>query len=433
LLFAGVARVSAQLCGDADGNGVVTTSDGVQTLRAAAELSSICTLARCDVDGDGRTTLADAVNVLRAAALLSIDGTCTPLPALKLTPVAHGLDQPLFLTAPADDLARLFVVEQSGRIQIVRDGGVLTTPFLDLSGAISCCGERGLLGMAFHPSYGANGRFFVDYTDRDGNITVAEYARSAANPEVANPAEVRTFFTAIHQPFANHNGGSLAFGSDGFLYVGVGDGGGSGDSQGNAQNPGTKLGKILRLDVDTHPTPPPGNVTGGDPDVWDFGLRNPFRFGFDRATGNLYIGDVGQGRFEEIDVELAGDGRRNYGWNVTEGLACFNPATGCDTTGLTLPVTTYDHDGGDCSVIGGYVYRGAAIPGLNGRYLYGDFCSSRIRSLVFSGGRATSEVELSGDLESTSVLGNISSFGEDARGELYVIDLGGDVFRIDPE
>jgi glucose/arabinose dehydrogenase len=299
-----------------------------------------------------------------------------------------------------------------------------------VSERVACCGERGLLGLAFHPGYADNGRFFVNYTNVDGDTELVELARSA-DPDVASPEPVRVFFT-VDQPFANHNGGMLAFGPDGYLYVGLGDGGSAGDPQDNAQGLDTKLGKILRIDVDAYPTPPPGNVAGGDPDVWDWGLRNPWRFSFDRATGDLYIGDVGQNALEEIDVEPAGEGGRNYGWRIMEGDRCFRPPSGCDPTGLTPPVVSYDRDLG-CSVTGGYVYRGGALPGLVGRYLYGDYCSNRVFSFRWSGGAAEAHVELTGDLDPEGRIQGLTSFGEDAAGELYVVSRDGSVFRIEPE
>ena len=398
--------------------------------------ATVVLTAGCGSDGGGDdaattptpTPTAIVATPSRTATVVvpTTAGTPAALPALRLDEVASGLDEPLYVTAPPGDPSRLFVVEQTGRIRVVTGAVLRGAPFLDLSSAVSCCGERGLLGLAFHPDYAVNGRFFVNYTDVDGDTVVAEFMRGA-DPEVADPAPRRVLFT-VEQPFANHNGGMLAFGPDGLLYVGLGDGGGEGDPFGNAQRLDTKLGKILRIDVDTHPTPPSGNVGGGDPDVWDFGLRNPWRFSFDRATGDLYIGDVGQDSFEEIDVEPRGQGGRNYGWNVTEGLHCFRAAS-CDTAGITLPVTEYDHGSGDCSVTGGYVYRGAAIPELSGRYLYGDFCSNRVRSFVWDGAAATDARELTADLE-TDVLGAITSFGEDAAGEVLIVDRRGAIFRI---
>ena len=356
--------------------------------------------------------------------------TVTGLPPLRLAAVASGLDQPLFLTTAPGDASRLFVVEQTGRIRVVRDGTLLDAPFVDLSDRISCCGERGLLGLAFHPDYARSGRFFVDYTNADGDTEVVELARGAS-ADVASPAVVRRFFT-VDQPFANHNGGMLAFGPDGYLYVGLGDGGAAGDPQNNAQNPNVKLGKILRIDVDAYPAPPPGNAADGDPDVLHRGLRNPWRFAFDRATGDLFIGDVGQNRFEEIDVAQAGSGGLNFGWRVMEASQCYQPPDACDRSGLVLPVVEYDHDAG-CSVTGGYVYRGAALPGLVGRYLYADYCSNRVFSFRWSGGAASDPIELTSDLDPDGVLQGITSFGEDAEGELYLTSQSGSVFRIEAE
>ncbi len=423
-----VARAAS--CGDPDGDGV-DVIDAANVQRAAAGLPSSCALApaACNLDGTGGIDAADAADVLRRAVGLAPTRDC--LPRLALTVVARGLDAPLFAAAPNGDTSRLFVVEQDGRIRIVRDGSVAPTPFLDISASISSGGERGLLGLAFHPRYADNGRFFLNYTDPAGNTVIAEYRRSAGNPDLADPQAVRVFFT-VDQPFPNHNGGMVAFGPDGLLYIGLGDGGSGGDPLNNGQRLDTKLGKILRIDVDRYPTPPDGNLPGGDPDIWDYGLRNPFRFSFDRGTGDLYIGDVGQDAVEEIDVEPRGTGRRNYGWRITEGSRCFNPATGCNLTGITLPAAEYTHDDG-CSVIGGYVYRGNAIPGLVGRYFYGDFCSNRIWSFVRGGGQVT-PLELTDDLDPHREIGAITSFGEDANGELYVVDGGnGLVFRVDPE
>jgi len=351
-------------------------------------------------------------------------------PPLRLEPVATGLDQPLFVTAAPGDASRLFVLEQSGRIRIVASGALLAQPFVDLSERISCCGERGLLGLAFHPSYASNGRFFVNYTNTDGDTEVVELARSA-NGDQASPDTVRRFFT-VAQPFPNHNGGMLAFGPDGYLYVGLGDGGAGGDPQNNGQDLDTKLGKILRIDVDAYPTAPPGNVAGGDPDIWAYGLRNPWRFSFDRATGDLYIGDVGQNLLEEIDVAPAGQGGQNYGWRLMEASQCFQPPVGCDQTGLTLPVVEYDRAVG-CSVTGGYVYRGTAIGGLDGRYLYGDYCSNRVFSFRWVDGAVRDQLELTDDLDPDSQIQGLTSFGEDAGGELYVVSQGGSVFRVEAE
>jgi len=377
-------------------------------------------------------TPAPTATVATSPGPSSPAATATPgsVPPLRLSEVARGFDAPLFVTAAPADASRLFVVEQTGRIRVVVSGVVREQAFLDLSGAISCCEERGLLGLAFHPDYASDGRFYVNYTDADGDTVVAEYARGA-DADSADPA-VRRVLLTVNQPLPTHNGGMLAFGPDGFLYIALGDGGGVGDPANNAQRLSTKLGKILRIDVDRHPTPPPGNVEGGDPDIWDYGLRNPWRFSFDRATGDLYIGDVGQREFEEIDVEARGDGRRNYGWSITEGRHCYERPNGCDLTGLTLPVVEYGHIDG-CAVIGGYVYRGQAIPELTGRYFYGDLCTIRVWTFVYAGGVATDPRELTTDLASDTTVGALTSFGEDAAGELLVVDQRGTVYRIDRE
>ena len=374
---------------------------------------------------------------LGVVALTAFAGSLVVAPAPAQTPlrlelVASGLQVPVLVTAPRTDFERIFIADKNGRIRIVRNGVLLPTPFLDLAatGLLVNAGEMGMLGLAFHPDYADNGRFFVNFTNVDGDTEVIELARSS-DPDRASPATIRGFFT-VAQPFANHNGGMLAFGPDGFLYVGLGDGGAGGDPQDNAQNPATKLGKILRIDVDAYPTPPPGNAPGGDPDVLHRGLRNPWRFSFDRATGDLYVGDVGQNRLEEIDVVPAGSGGRNFGWRVMEASQCFQPRDGCDTTGLLLPVVEYDREVG-CSVTGGYVYRGSAVPGLVGRYLYGDYCSNRVFAFRWSDGVASEPVELTADLDPDGLIQGLSSFGEDAAGELYVTSLGGSVFRIEAE
>jgi glucose/arabinose dehydrogenase len=328
------------------------------------------------------------------------------------------------LTHAGDGSGRLFVVERSGRIRIIRNGAVLPTAFLDLTPVVGAAGsEQGLLSVAFPPGFAGKRYFYVDYTDLAGNTVVARY-RLGADPDLADPGSGETLL-AVPQPFANHNGGQLAFGPDGLLYVGLGDGGGAGDPFGNAQNLGTLLGKILRLDVEAGIAPyaiPPGNPFGNE--IWALGLRNPWRFSFDRSTGDLYLGDVGQAAVEEVDFQpAASPGGQNYGWDIMEGSNCFG-TTVCDRTGLTLPVFEYGHAGGDCSVTGGFVYRGQAFPGLQGIYLLGDFCSGRIHGVRRAGAGWEGTLLLDTPL-------SISTFGEDEAGNLFVADFGtGDIYQV---
>jgi len=354
-------------------------------------------------------------------------------PSLTTQRVVGGLASPVDLQVPPGDRARLFVVEQAGRIRIIRNGAVAAT-FLDITGRVGSGGERGLLGLAFHPRYAENGRFFVNYTDHAGDTHVSEFRASPGSDAADAGSERELLFVA--QPFANHNGGGLAFGNDGRLYIGLGDGGSGGDPFRNGQNLATPLGKILRIDVDgaapfAVPTDNPFvNTPGAFPAVWAYGLRNPWRFSFDRATGDLLIGDVGQDAFEEVDVGLASRrGGENYGWNVTEGNHCFRPPAGCSTTGQTLPVVEYPHADG-CSVTGGTVYRGCRMPGYQGTYFYGDYCSDFVRSFRLENGRAVDQRDW------TATLGRgvdaLSSFGVDADGEVYILDHTGEVYKIVP-
>jgi glucose/arabinose dehydrogenase len=361
----------------------------------------------------------------------------TGTPELTSVRIASGLASPVDLQSIPGDRTRLFVVEQGGRIRVIRGGTVLPAPFLDISGRISSGGERGLLGLAFHPSYAQNGRFFVNYTDPNGHTHVAEFHAVPA-ADVADPASERTLLF-VTQPFANHNGGGLAFGNDGMLYIGLGDGGSGGDPLRNGQNLQTALGKMLRIDVDRATTGqpfsvPPDNPFAGSaaalPYIWAYGLRNPWRFAFDRATGDLYIGDVGQNAREEVDVGLAArHGGENYGWNILEGTRCFAPAANCPTAGLTLPVLDYGRNDG-CSITGGAVYRGCRMPGYQGTYFYGDFCTAMIRSFRFVNGQPLDQRDWTAALGRG--IGSISSFGVDADGEVYVVDIDGEIYRIQP-
>ena len=356
-------------------------------------------------------------------------------PRIALQYVASGLHAPVFATGAGDGSGRIFIVQQGGTIKILKAvGGLVPTPFLDIHTLVSCCGERGLLGLAFHPQYKTNGKLYVNYTDTSGNTVVAEYRRASWDANRVNLTTRRVLLHVV-QPYANHNGGMLAFGVDGDLYIGLGDCGSGGDPQNRAQNRTTLLGKMLRIDVNGTtgslpyriPSTNPFVGTYGADEIWSYGLRNPWRFSFDRSNGDLWIGDVGQNAWEEIDHSLrtAGNGRwANFGWRVLEGFHCYNPSTGCSTAGKTMPLLEYSHSLG-CAVIGGYVYRGPTLAALAGWYLFGDECSGRIWA-VSTG--ATSPATPQQLLDTTYT---ISSFGQDDRGELYVLDIaGGRMYRV---
>ena len=359
-------------------------------------------------------------------------GNGPPADGFGLETIVEGLEFPVWLTSPPGD-PRLFVVEKGGQVVVVENGATLPAPFLDLRGQVSTGNEQGLLSLAFHPDYSANGRFFVNFTDPAGDTRVVEYRVSPGDPDRADAGSARVVL-AIEQPFSNHNGGLVLFGPDGMLYVGMGDGGSGGDPQGNGQNLGALLGKLLRIDVDgAQPYAVPDDnpfvdTAGARPEVWAYGLRNPWRFSFDRDTGDLYIADVGQNRLEEVNAVSGGGAGLNYGWDVMEGSDCFEPRDGCDRDGLTLPVAEYDHGDG-CSVTGGYVYRGDAVPDLRGTYLYSDYCSGFVRGFRFANGQATGERRFP-ELEPSDH--SVASFGEDADGELYILTAGGGVHKIIP-
>jgi len=377
------------------------------------------------------------------------------LPELVLTELASGLQRPIYLSQPRGDSERLFVVEKPGRVRILRAGALVETPFLTVPGVSERGGEMGLLGFAFHPQYSDNGRFYVYYSTIAGGShisRIAEYRVSSDNPDLADAGSERVLLE-VSQPQDNHNGGDLEFGLDGFLYVGLGDGGGGGDQHGpigNGQNLGTHLGKILRLDVDGTGAGPNGNYAvpagnlaaeGALPEIWSYGLRNPWRFSFDGCTGDMYIADVGQGDFEEIDFEPAGLGGRNYGWRLMEGDTCFNPDEGCDAEqqNLVLPVATYGRNLGQ-SITGGYVYRSAAIPALKGAYIYADYASSRFFALRMTadGSVAAPQVDISDNINpivngDDRQISGITSFGQDGPGNVYVLTFDGGVYRIDAE
>jgi glucose/arabinose dehydrogenase len=365
-----------------------------------------------------------------ATSTLPISPSPVPLQTLPdpstaaWVPVINGLRQPVDLKHAGDD--RLFVVEKQGVIRIVRDDVLLSESFLDLRDRVgSSSSEQGLLGLAFHPRFAENGRLFINYTDAAGDTVVARYLASG---DRADP-ESEVILLRIPQPFANHNGGALAFGPDGYLYIGTGDGGSAGDPQGNGQSLNTLLGKILRLDVDggePYAVPADNPFTGrgkGAAEVWAFGLRNPWRFAFDRLAGDLYIGDVGQNQWEEVDWVPAGSpGGLNFGWSVREGLHAY---AGDGTAGFVDPVAEYGHDQG-CSVTGGVVMRDPALPTWDGTYLYGDYCSGRVWGLRHTADGAW----LHGLLFETGA--SISSFGEGADGRVYLVDYAGAVYRLAP-
>ncbi len=362
--------------------------------------------------------------VLAGCALVAGSAQTALAAGPRLVKVAQ-VANPVAIVAPKAS-KQFFVVSQPGKIFLIVGGKVQRTPFLDLTDRVTYGGERGLLGLAFHPDYATNGRFFVNYTGAEGATTVVEFARQS--PTVANRDSARTLLT-IAQPYANHNGGNLAFGPDGMLYIGMGDGGSGGDPQGNGQRLDTLLGKMLRIDVNG-PQPygiPADNpfvkTTGAKPEIWAYGLRNPWRFSFDRVTGDLWTGDVGQDAWEEIDHVRAGKAGVNYGWNTREGRHPFQG--GRTARGrITDPVADYAHGSAGCSVTGGFVYRGASVPSLRGRYVYGDYCSGRIWTLPATGPAGVPR-EITGQL-GVKVTG-LSTFGEDAAGELYLAmnDSGG--------
>ena len=342
-------------------------------------------------------------------------------------PMVSGLAAPLWVTAVADDSGRLFVAEQSGRIRVMQDGQLLAMPYLDITDRVQAGGERGLLGVAFPPSFGdERSTFYVHYSDRNGNTTVSAFDAGSGNAAAVDPSTERTILTQ-DQPYANHNGGWIGFDSDGMLLIALGDGGSGGDPENHASDLGSLLGKILRIDVLGAPdgTPyliPPDNPlvnqAGARPEVLHYGLRNPFRDSVDLETGALWIGDVGQSSWEEVDVAPAGARGLDFGWRRWEGNHCYNPPTGCDPAGVTMPVTEYGHDVG-CSIIGGVVYRGDEIPALRGAYLFSDYCSGTLWAIDASAGGPQAPTVL---LETGR---NISSIGTDDAGEVYLTDISG--------
>ncbi len=356
-----------------------------------------------------------------------VDPPPPPEENVGLALITDRLTFPVGLASLPGD-SRLFVLEKDGRVRIVENGTLSSTMFLDFRAQVSSGGEQGLLGMAFHPEFDANRLVVLSYTDRQGNSVLSTARVSAGNPNRIDPA-TEIVGLMVTQPFSNHNGGHVAFGPDGMLFFGLGDGGSGGDPQGNGQNLSTVLGKMLRFEVtdDGLVQPAPGNPfvdqTGIPPSIWARGLRNPWRFSFDRERGDLYIADVGQNLLEEINLAPAGTtlGRgNNYGWRIAEGSRCFSPPTGCAMGGLTAPILEYDHTRG-CAVVGGYIYRGQALPNLHGVYFYGDFCLGDVRSFRLAGTAAT---ELR-DWPTLQLPGSLTSFGEGGDGELYLLGTGG--------
>jgi glucose/arabinose dehydrogenase len=380
-----------------------------------------------------RSTLRRTTALLATAALLALAGSISaaaPTSAkIALQLRASGLTKPDFVTSAPDHSGRLFIVEQAGRIRILKNGQLLTTPFLTIGG-LAGGAEQGLLGLAFSPGYASNHKLYINVTNAAGDTLIREYRASSTNPDVVDPTTARNVLK-VAQPYANHNGGMLAFGPDGYLYIGMGDGGSGGDPGNRAQSTNTLLGKMLRINVNGRTstrgylipsTNPYVGRTGLD-EIWQIGLRNPWRFSFDRANGNLWIGDVGQNSWEEVDRAVrtsSGPGRGvNWGWRILEGDHCYNPPTGCNTVGKTRPVATYGHTGGRCAVTGGYVSRGPLVPALNGAYVFADYCTGEIFAITAT---AAAPAPISLLLAAGFP---VSSLGEDAAGDLYVLDYGG--------
>ncbi len=379
--------------------------------------------------------------LLLIASLVLVEPSYTQTP-LAIDTVASGLVNPVLVTFAPGDSNRIFIVEQPGRIRVLRNDTLLVRSFLDIDSIVGSGGsEQGLLGLAFHPSYQSNGFFYVNYTNNSGNTVVARYAVTT-NPDSAN-ANSKFNIINIAQPFSNHNGGMIAFSPiDGYLYIGMGDGGSANDPGNRAQNKMNLLGKMLRIDIDAGspyaiPTDNPFVDSAAYlPEIWALGLRNPWRFSFDRETGDLYTADVGQGTIEEIDFQsFSSPGGENYGWRLKEGENCFNPPSDCDTlVGLADPITFYTHGGAPfrCSISGGYVYRGCAIPDLQGHYFYADYCSAQIWSFKYNGTTISDSTQRTADIGAGTIA--VSSFGEDYYGELYICShANGRVLKVIPQ
>ncbi len=425
----------------ASSSGSSSASPSGSASAASSASAGASSSAGATASSSASPTIAPTPVVVPTATPRPVVPTATPKPVgdpshLAVQSVVAGLNDPIGVTNAGDGSGRLFVLQRGGQIRVIAaNGSLLAAPFVDLSDRIKAGGEQGLLGLAFHPSFAANGRLFVDYTRAGDGATVISELTASSNRGSANPASERILLT-IPQPFANHNGGQVAFGRDGYLYIGMGDGGSGGDPQGNGQNLQALLGKILRISVDgasapgkaygipnSNPYAAGGVAPGaGLPEIWAYGLRNPWRFSFDRANGDLYIGDVGQNAWEEVDRQPASSGGgENYGWNAMEGKHCY--ASGCSAPGAIAPVAEYSHSLG-CSISGGYVYRGSRQPGLRGIYVFGDYCAGTIFTIPAGTTSATPLAVASSGLQ-------ISSFGEGEDGEIYVVDLsGGGLYRV---
>ena len=362
---------------------------------------------------------------LRLFLVLNLLAAAVHAQQFAIRQIASGLSMPVAITHAND--ARVFITLQRGQIVIYDGTRMLATPFLDIQNLVTCCDERGLLSVAFHPQYRDNGLFFVYYIDRNTDVTIARYRVSSADANRADPNSAQILLTISHRDFGNHDGGQLQFGPDGYLYAGTGDGGGAGDPLDNGQNLNSLLAKLIRIDVDSaslYAIPasnPFVNRSDARGEIWAYGLRNPWRFSFDRETGDLWIADVGQNSWEEIDLQPATSiGGENYGWHLMEGKHCFRPGTNCNDGTLTLPILEYDHSGSRCSLTGGYRYRGARFPRMQGLYIYGDYCTGTISAATLQGTTWTTK-----SLIATSF--PISTFGEDFAGEIYVANYGGGV------
>jgi glucose/arabinose dehydrogenase len=428
LALGGTATVTATIV---DANGVPVAERvawGTLDPRIATVASTGDRTAQVTAAQPGATSIVATFGGSGGATTIIVSAT----PHLQL--IASGLTGSVYVTQPLADTSRLFILQRTGQIRVIHHGALLGTPFLDITTLVSPLGERGLLSMVFHPNYAHNGQFFVYYTDVNGAVTVARY-RVSADSNVADPSSAQIIISVPHS-FTNHNGGQVAFGPDGYLYLAPGDGGTGGA---NGQDSTVLLGKVLRIDVNASApyVVPAANPfvarPPARPEIWAYGLRNPWRFSFDRLTGDLYIADAGESTWEEVDFQPAGSsGGQDYGWSIMEGAHCFNPSTGCVTAGLALPVFEYNHglNNANCVIIGGYVYRGKRLPILGGRYFFADFCAGWIRSFRVQAGVA---VDLQDHTAQLGTLSSINSFGEDALGELYITVQGGNVYRIAPQ